>query len=95
MACRAIEGTFFGLRLLATRHLPASTHEVRADQATGRTGFFRHPSSPLAQVQPRVAVKGAAMYPIMPCDLAAGGLELLCYGFTLVAAFFSYLFMLR
>ena len=35
------------------------------------------------------------MYPIMPCDLMAGGLELICYGLTLVAAVFSYLFMLR
>ena len=35
------------------------------------------------------------MYPIMPCDLMAGGLELICYGFTVVAAIFSYLFLLR
>jgi hypothetical protein len=35
------------------------------------------------------------MYPIMPCDLMAGGLELLCCGFTALAAVFSYLFMIR
>jgi len=35
------------------------------------------------------------MYPIMPCDLMAGGLELICYGFTVLAAIFSYLFLLR
>ena len=34
------------------------------------------------------------MYPIMP-ELMAGGLELICYGFTLIAAVFGYLFMLR
>ena len=35
------------------------------------------------------------MYPIVPCDFLSGGLELVCYSFTLVAAFFSYLFMIR
>lgn len=35
------------------------------------------------------------MYPIMPCDILSGGYELICYGFTVVAAIFSYLFLLR
>jgi hypothetical protein len=35
------------------------------------------------------------MYPMLPCDFLIGGWELLCYGFTLVAALVSYLFMIR
>jgi hypothetical protein len=35
------------------------------------------------------------MYPILPCELVAGGLELVCYGFTVLAALASYLLMLR
>ena len=35
------------------------------------------------------------MYPILPCDFLAGGVELICYAFTLVSAIFSYWFMIR
>ena len=35
------------------------------------------------------------MVPIVPCDFLTGSFELICYGFTLVAAVFSYLFMIR
>jgi hypothetical protein len=34
------------------------------------------------------------MYPI-PGELVSGGLELVCYGFTVLAAVVSYLLMLR
>lgn len=35
------------------------------------------------------------MLPILPCELVAGSLELVCYGFTVLAALASYIFMLR
>ena len=35
------------------------------------------------------------MIPIVPCDFLSGSLELVCYACTLVAAFLSYLFMIR
>jgi hypothetical protein len=36
-----------------------------------------------------------AMFPILPGELLAGGLELVCYGFTVLAALISYLLMMR
>ena len=35
------------------------------------------------------------MYPILPGQSADGLLEMMCYGFTVVAALFSYLVTLR
>ena len=35
------------------------------------------------------------MFPILPGELLAGGLELVCYGFTVLAALISYLLMMR
>jgi hypothetical protein len=35
------------------------------------------------------------MFPILPSELISGGLELVCYGFTVLAALVSYLLMLR
>jgi len=35
------------------------------------------------------------MYPIFPGELLTGGLELVCYGFTVLAALASYLLMIR
>jgi hypothetical protein len=35
------------------------------------------------------------MLPLVPHDLVVGGLELVCYGCTMVAALFSYLFLWR
>jgi hypothetical protein len=35
------------------------------------------------------------MFPILPGELLTGGLELVCYGFTILAALVSYLLMLR
>jgi len=35
------------------------------------------------------------MFPILPGELLTGGLELVCYGFTILAALLSYLLMLR
>lgn len=35
------------------------------------------------------------MYPILPCEFVAGSLELVCYGFTVLAALVSYVLMLR
>jgi hypothetical protein len=35
------------------------------------------------------------MFPVLPNDLLAGGLELVCYGFTILAAVFSFLMLPR
>lgn len=35
------------------------------------------------------------MYPTLPSDILAGGWEIACYGFTVLAAISSYLFMGR
>jgi hypothetical protein len=35
------------------------------------------------------------MFPVLPSDPLAGGLELVCYGFTVLAALFSYLMLPR
>ena len=35
------------------------------------------------------------MYSIVPSDILIGGWELVCYGCTLLAALFSYLFLWR
>jgi hypothetical protein len=35
------------------------------------------------------------MYPVLPSDILTGGWELICYGFTLIAAVCSYLFFMR
>jgi hypothetical protein len=35
------------------------------------------------------------MFPILPCDVLSGGLELVCYGFTILAAVFSFLMLPR
>jgi hypothetical protein len=35
------------------------------------------------------------MFPILPGELLTGGLELVCYGFTVLAALASYLLMAR
>ena len=35
------------------------------------------------------------MFPILPGELLTSGLELVCYGFTVLAALVSYLLMVR
>jgi len=35
------------------------------------------------------------MVPVLPSDLVAGSVELMCYGFTVLAALFSYLTLPR
>lgn len=35
------------------------------------------------------------MFPVLPSDLLAGSLELVCYGFTVLAALASYLMLPR
>jgi hypothetical protein len=35
------------------------------------------------------------MLPILPSDILAGSLELVCYGFTVLAALFSFLMLPR
>ncbi len=36
-----------------------------------------------------------SMYPMIPGDVYSGALEMMCYGFTVVAAFLSCLLTLR
>jgi hypothetical protein len=39
--------------------------------------------------------RGVAVYPILPSEILMDGWELICCSFTCVAAFLSYLFMMR